>query len=298
MIKSAIREGVIEPEELQELLSTSTRLPDGGQIKIVDGTFVLPTSSECPYQSFCNERIDGAVFFDINQIADKNTSLPHMLPSAPEFEHAVSNLGISNNDLIVVYGQSGMVMGPARVWWMFKTFGHTNVCVLNGGLPAWKSLGYELNTTPNNPPEKTEFKAATNPKLVCDLQTIQNATQGINTASILDARPENRFNGSTPEPRSELRKGHMPTSKNLPCVNLIDTQNGRLKSKEEIRAILKELGHQQGTSIITTCGSGVTACMIMLALYNVGISNASVYDGSWSEWGQESLPTTVLTNPT
>ncbi len=311
MINQAIQSGIIEPEALHQLLNISTfpeikeeikeHLPSGAQIKIIDGTFVLPTSTEKPYQSFSSSRIPSAIFFDIDEIADKNTDLPHMLPSPSEFEHAMSRLGISNDDFVVIYGQSGMVMGPARIWWTFRCFGHENVCVLNGALPAWKAAKLPLETASPLPITATKrYTANLKQNLVKNLEDMQKIAQEGHNALILDARPEGRFNGTVPEPRADLRSGHMPNSQNLPCVKLICSETGKLKSKKELNEILPT--QIQSTTptprIITTCGSGVTACMITLAFYHLGYKKTAVYDGSWAEWGQNHLQTRVLTAKT
>lgn len=279
-----IESGLIQPEDLQQIISQS-------DVKILDASFVLPTSPESPQMNFIKERIGGAAFFDINLICDQNSHLPHMLPGSHGFEEAVSTLGISNDDLVVIYGQSGIAMGPARAWWMFRVFGHDNVCVLNGGLPAWKRLGFPVDTAPPSHITAVDFVAEYHLDLVSELKTVRKAVdERDRTVKILDARPEERFTGEKQEPRAELRSGHMPGSVNIPCMSLIDQETGMLKTKDELLDILS---FYMDDDIITTCGSGVTACVIALAFYNLGLKNVPVYDGSWSEYGQSSLATTV-----
>ncbi|GJL84692.1 MAG: thiosulfate sulfurtransferase [Micavibrio sp.] len=296
MIEEIVKQGIVEATTLHMQLNDPL-------VKLIDATFVMPGAADNPRTNWKKKRIGNAAFFDIDEIADQNTDLPHMLPSPEEFERAVSAMGIRDNHMVVVYGQSGMVMGPARAWWMFRTFGHDKVCVLNGGLPAWLKEGYKLNTEPPQTPTPSNFKAFFRPELVRNMHDITKAfkedkegkrNQG-ETVSIFDARPAPRFNGTAPEPRAGLRSGHIPGSRNIQASDLVYMENGKLKPYEELYEIFIEAGYVPGTPAITTCGSGVTACLIALALHNQGF-NASVYDGSWAEWGQEVLQTEVETS--
>ena len=281
---------VIEPEELQALLESDK------PVRLIDATFVMPGAEKKPLADFEKERIDGAVFFDIDGIADHETTLPHMLPRDEVFAAKVGALGISNSDFVVVYAQHGMVMGPARAWWMFKTFGHDNVAVLNGGMPAWKAAGLPVNTEPPGMPDFATFIAHYRPELVCDLTAVSEASEE-QTHNILDARPAARFNGEAPEPRSGLSSGHIPGSRNLPCTTLVDEKTGKLKPESELRKITKAAGFDAQKPTINTCGSGVTACMNALVLYYLGYHNhICVYDGSWAEWGQERLDMPLKTH--
>ena len=282
-INAIIDRGIITPKELHDLLHSPVK--DQPPLKILDGTFVLPGSESDPRQEFSNKHIEEARYFDIEAISDKSSDLPHMLPPKDQFEDAVSTLGIGNQDLIVVYGQSGLVMGPARVWWMFRIFGHEKICVLDGGLPAWEAEGYET-TDRESKIDEQPFKARFAEQLVRNKAHVLSASQHAN-AHILDARPAPRFNGEVPEPREGMRAGHIENSHNIPAQTLVDSETGRLKPTEELEALLKPYIKQDSTEIITTCGSGVTACVIALALFNCGTKNASVYDGSWSEWGRK-----------
>lgn len=287
LIEHCITRGIIEPAELQELLEEDV------PIKILDGSFVLPTSNENPRQNFHRKRIANAQFFDIQAIANPNSDLPHMLPSENLFAQEVGKLGIGNDDFIVVYGQSGMVMGPARVWWTFRSFGHNNICVLNGGLPAWIKDGHEVNTNPPQPIPPAPFTATAQSHMVCDIEHVKQAVKS--GTMILDARPANRYSGETAEPRPGMRAGHIPTSQNLPCVELINQETGRLKEREDLENLFRSLGYRPGAPLISSCGSGITACMIALALFHLQHSNISVYDGSWSEWGREDSNTEIAT---
>ena len=276
-----IQKGIISPEELHALMQSPARSP---RLKILDGTFVLPGSDTNPEQEFDRAHIDGAQFFDIEAVSDKDTDLPHMLPPASQFENAISNMGIGNDDFVVVYGQSGLVMGPARVWWMFRAFGHHAVCVLDGGLSAWIKAGYPVTSEKIEPMALTSFQTIANTALLSTKKQVQRASD-TKSAFILDARPAPRFNAEIPEPRPGMRSGHIENSQNVPAQSLVDAQTDKLKPVNELKDLLAPyLG--QDHDIITTCGSGVTACVIALGLFNCGTKNASVYDGSWAEWGR------------
>ncbi len=298
MIEQFIHAGIIDPEHITTL-EQYVKEDDNKRIIFLDTTFVLPTSAENIADNFNEKRIQSAVFFDIKHIADKDSPLPHMLPSKEQFENALSALGIKNDDIIILYGQHGMIMGPARVWWMLKGFGHQNVMVLNGGLPAWGKAGYETETGEPQHFNKTAYSASEfQSTMMMDMKAlIEISAQG--THPIIDARPFMRFDGSTPEPREGMRSGHIPNSMSLPCSSLV-TEEGQFKNTATLGALFEDIGISIGKNepetIITTCGSGITACALSLALHNVGYKgNVAVYDGSWSEWGLESAPTTVVT---
>lgn len=257
----------------------------------LDASFVMPGSPSSPQENFEQEHIPGAQFFDIERISDHSTDLPHMLPSADLFADSVAALGIGNDTPVIIYGQSGIVMGPARVWWTFRVFGHKDVRVLNGGLPAWKAAGLPLQSGPAEKRMKAGYIALKNPHLVRDLPAVKALSEG-KEAVLIDARPAERFAGAVPEPRAGLRPGHIPGSVNMPCLSLIDVQ-GKMKSKEELAAIFEGIGLGYSKPIVTTCGSGVTACVLALALHELGYPDIPVYDGSWSEWGRADSGTEV-----
>ncbi len=269
---------VVSTKELFELLKSAPHT-----MKILDASYALPGKSEDPKEMFAGKRIAGTQFFDIKEAADHGNSLPHMLPLSEEFATYASSLGLSNSDRIVIYGQSGMVMGPARAWWMFRVFGHDNVQVLDGGLPAWEVAGYPLETSTPTPAVPGTFSVEFRPELVVDMQAVRDASKTGKT-QILDARAEERFSGAVPEPRPGLRSGHIPSSKNVPCASLVDS-DGRLKSDSDLESIFKTAGFDKSKGVLSSCGSGVTACMTVLALHKLGIHDVPVYDGSWSEWG-------------
>ncbi len=281
-------DSLIEPYEL------AWKIQERTDIKVLDGTFVMPGSGISPVSVFRQKRIGRASFFDIEEICDADSPLPHMLPQPEIFERAVAEAGISNDSTVVIYGQDGMIMGPCRVWWMFKIFGHDNVRILNGGLLNWEAEGYPLNTDPYVMGRPASFRANFRPQMVTDLETLQEIVEK-GSADILDARSWERFAGIVEEPRAGLRSGHIPGSKNIPCSTLVDQKTGCLRKPEDLLQLFKEHGIKGDKPVITTCGSGVTACAIAFALNILGFQNVSVYDGSWAEWGQEKLKTPVAT---
>ena len=218
-----------------------------------------------------------------------------MLPSADHFASSLGHLGITQDDTIVIYGQSGMIMGPARAWWMLRAFGHEKIMLLNGGLPAWKKARLPLNTEQPPTPKPLDYSATYNPALVNNKDDMLKAIESEVGAQILDARPAGRFSGADKEPRAGMHSGHIPNSVNLPCIDLINSANGKMKSTDELRALFSDLKIDLSAPIITTCGSGITACALAFALHLLGHEDASIYDGSWSEWGQESLDLPVET---
>jgi thiosulfate/3-mercaptopyruvate sulfurtransferase len=277
--------GIIEPTDLSALLEQG-KIP----VKLVDATYA--GNGRDVWQQ---KRIGKAAFFDIDEIADHDNPMPHMLPYAIDFAEAVEQLGISSGDMIVVYDQSGLAMAASRVWWTFRVFGHDNVCVLNGGLPAWEAAGLPLNTAPPEKPLRGQFEAAFRPNLVRGMESVLKASQE-ETCLILDARSAGRFAGVAPEPRPGVRSGHIPGSRNVPFVDILDPETGKFKPRKDLEAYFNKL--DMNKNIITSCGSGVTACVLALALFSIGKRDAAVYDGSWTEWGQESseMPVAVAKN--
>jgi len=271
--------GVISADELVALLDTSA-----APVKMVDASMSMPSSPISAIDSFRHKRIGNAVYFDIDDVADANNPLPHMLPSPGVFETKIGAMGIGNDDIVIVYDQHGIGFAAARAWWMFRVFGHRKVYVLNGGLPYWEARGHKIIDTPPIKPPHAVYKAIFHDELVADMAAISNNIETAQCA-LLDARDQARFDG-----HSAPGSGHIPRSLNLFFMNCIN-QDGCLKSKDELEPFLSIF--PQNKKIITTCGSGVTACIVTLALYEMGIEDAAVYDGSWSEWSQPQLQNPV-----
>lgn len=251
-------------------------------IVILDGTFFLPNQDRNAYDEFCKAHIPGAQFFDIDLVADRTNPLPHMLPPAQEFEKAVGEMGIDNQTKVIVYDNNAF-MASARVWWTFRTFGHSNVFVLNGGFKCWRVEGRELeNKIVENPSRK--FHSDFKPDLVCGLERMKSIVND-GSHTIVDARSPGRYSGDNPEIRSGLCSGHIPGSVNLHYATLVNPETGEFVSIEQLNALYSRAGVDSKTPIVTTCGSGVTACMLALGLYCLNAENIPVYDGSWSEWG-------------
>ena len=264
------------------------RLSAGEPIKLLDGTFYLPTEAKDAYGLFKAAHIEGAQFFDIDAVCTPS-DLPHTAPTPEIFAQAVGDLGISEHDTVVVYDQKNLFSAP-RVWWTFRMFGHDRVLVLNGGLPAWIAAGYATvsNAKPASPvayTPKGDFRS----DFLADKVDVKAALDA--GKPVADARPAGRFTGVDKEPRAGMRSGHMPGASSVPLSTLI-AHNGELVTHSQIKTAFGKLDDE--SPIITTCGSGVTAAGLSLSLYEIG-RESRVYDGSWSEWGQETSDTVVVT---
>lgn len=249
-------------------------------VVVVDGSFYLPTQNRNAKAEYLAAHVPGAVFFDIDAIADHSTDLPHMLPGPSQFGQMVGALGIGDRDMIVVYDGLGLFSAP-RVWWTFRIFGAKNVFILDGGLPAWKAEGRAIESGEVKRPART-FNADMNTRAVAMQADVQMALND-GSAQVVDARPAGRFAGRDPEPRPGLRGGHMPGAYSVPSSELVE--NGRLVSPERIAQAFAKAGVDTDKPVITTCGSGVSAVVLTLGLDALGKPPARVYDGSWSEWG-------------
>jgi thiosulfate/3-mercaptopyruvate sulfurtransferase len=255
---------------------------DEPRLKIVDGSFKLPGIEPTARADYQNSHLPGAVFFDIDDIAMPSTNLPHMVPSAGLFAAKMSALGIGDGDRVVVYDGAGL-SSAGRVWWMLRLFGHPEVAILNGGLPKWRAERRPLTReVPGLPP--ANFTARFEPALLCDKAALL-ANLATGAVQVVDARAAERFAGSVPEPRPGLRSGHIPGSRNLPYERLTDPATRQLRSGDELRALFAGAGIDLARPVVTSCGSGVTACALAFALHLLGREGAAVYDGSWSEWG-------------
>ncbi len=271
--------------DLQEPLVSSAWLADhlnDEKLKVVDGSWRMPGMGSAQ-NGFNKRHIPGAVFFDIDEIADQQSDLPHMAPTIELFEQSVGAMGICDKDVAIIYDDQGL-FSAARVWWTFKAMGHQKVAVLDGGLPKWLSEKRPITDTTTKPmPVQYIAKPLGDAiRTAADIREAIGAGQSI----ILDARPAERFAGDAPEPREGLRQGHIPGSLNLPHSRLLNP-DGTLRKREEIATILASLGVRDDKAVIATCGSGVTAAVLCLALEYLGRSDHSLYDGSWAEWGKE-----------
>jgi len=251
------------------------------EVRVVDASWYLPDAGRDARAEYEDAHIPGAVFFDIDKISDTASDLPHMLPPVEKFVSLVRRMGIGDAHHVVVYDGAGL-FSAARVWWMFRAFGHERVSVLDGGMPKWKAEGRPLDDSP--PILRDRHLTARK-----DMAMLRDASQvalnvKLRNEEIVDARGPGRFTGDEPEPRPGLRSGHIPGSRNVPYATLLNA-DGTMKSVEETRKIFEKAGVNLSKPVVTTCGSGVTAAILSLALERMGLSNTALYDGSWSEWG-------------
>lgn len=258
-------------------------LRDPGLV-VVDGSWYLPPMNRDPRAEYEAGHIPGAVFFDVDAIADTRSGLPHMLPSASDFAAAAGALGIGDAMRIVVYDGAGLFSAP-RVRWTFRAFGAKDVSILTGGLPRWTAEGRPLASGASSARPDTIFHAVLDPAAAVAVPDVQAALAEA-TAQVVDARPAARFRGEVPEPRPGLRSGHIPGSRNLPFDALV--REGQLQSPEALHALFAAAGVDPARPVIATCGSGLSAAILSLALETTGHKPARIYDGSWAEWGARS----------
>jgi thiosulfate/3-mercaptopyruvate sulfurtransferase len=251
-------------------------------LKVVDATFYLPHQRRDARAEFEQAHLPGAVFFDVETISDHADPLPHMLPDAAGFAAAVGALGIGPGDRVVAYGGRGLI-ASARAWWMFRVFGHDRVAVLDGGSAKWKKEGRPLESG-RPAPTPRPFAATHHQELVADLDRVRAILERRDT-QIIDARSRGRFAATEPEIRPGVRGGHIPGSLNLPYNDLFAGEDDRLRPDAEVRSAFQAAGLDLARPVVATCGSGVSAAVLALAMYRLGRRDAAVYDGSWTEWG-------------
>jgi thiosulfate/3-mercaptopyruvate sulfurtransferase len=266
-------------------LASEIEAPD---IVIIDGSWHMPNEGRDARADYLEEHIPGAIFFDIDEIADTKSPLPHMLPPPEKFSSRMRSMGIGDGSRIVVYDTSGM-FSAARVWWTFRVMGFDDVTVLNGGLPKWKREGLPLESGEPTPRSTRHFTSRRNADLVRDVYDMKSIIKD-HSAEIIDCRSADRFAGKVAEPRPGVRSGRIPGSINVPYSKLVNA-DGTLKSKPELERVFARASVDLGKPIVTSCGSGITASLLALALAEIGHRRTAVYDGSWSEWGaDQSLP--------
>ncbi len=252
---------------------------------LLDGSMHLPTSGRNARKEYEGTHIPGTLYFDIDEISDKTNPLPHMLPKPEQFAAQIGRMGIGNDNRVVVYDSEGLY-SAGRVWWMFRSMGHDNVAVLNGGLKKWRAEDRVVTAAPTAAKPAQTFKARILSERVRSAADVK-ALIGDPNVQILDARAATRFAGSVPEPRAGLRSGHIPSSKSVPFTNLLNP-DGTLKDAAGLAAVFAAAGVDTARPVVASCGSGVTAGVIAFALAQIGNADAAVYDGSWSEWGARS----------
>ena len=272
-------------EPLPALVSTEwlgARLTRPG-LRVVDASWYLPSAGRDAEAEYLAGHIPGTVFFDLDANSDESSDLPHMLPDAERFAERMGRLGIGDEDDVVVYDGSGSNLSAARAWRMFRAFGHDRVGVLDGGLGHWRREGRLLETGAVTP-RAARFTAKLRPGQVRTRSEVLELTRS-GAEQIVDARPAGRFVGRDPEPRPGLRGGHIPGSRSVPSTSLVDAE-GRLLAPEELRRRFERAGVDVSRPVVATCGSGTSACAVLFALHLLGPSQATLYDGSWSEWGR------------
>lgn len=268
---------VNDPVVSVDWLACRLSAPD---VRIIDASSFLPGSDRDARAEYEAGHIPGAIFFDIDEISDTESVLPHMMPSAEKFASRVRRLGIGDGLRLVVYDSQGIFSAP-RVWWMLRHMGHEDVVVLDGGLPAWIAAGHPLDDMPPIPRER-HFTVRRRADLMKDMAQVSTALSA-NTAQVIDARSAGRFDGSAPEPRAGLPSGHMPGARNVAFQTVLNP-DGTLKDVAALSDVMRAARVDLGRPIITSCGSGVTACVLALALARLGRADVAVFDGSWTQW--------------
>ena len=253
---------------------------------VFDATKYLPNEGRDGRAEFAAGHVPGARFFDIDEVADPDTALPHMVPSAGRFARLMGEMGVGNDSAVVFYDQKGLA-SSARGWWLMGLFGHENAAVLDGGLPGWQRAGYPIETGTPTAPVPTTYRASFRAERLRGIGDMIRPDPG---RVVLDARPAGRFAGTAPEPRPGLPSGHMPDSRNIPSTDLLGA-DGLMRSPDELRALFAAAGVDGSKPVVTSCGTGVTATILTLGLIRAGFEPGAVYDGSWTEWA--SRPDTI-----
>lgn len=276
--KADLMENDIKSLVSTDWLAEHIKDPD---LRILDASWYLPDAGRDPRAEFDAAHIKGARFFDIDEVADLRSALPHTVPPVEKFMSRMRAIGVGDGHQVVVYDGAGL-FSAARVWWTFRLMGFENVAVLDGGLPKWQAEGRPVDAKPATIRDR-HMIVKRQDYLIKDVTQVARAAK-LEDHTIIDARPVPRFEGTAPEPREGMRAGHIPNSQNVPFSTLLNDDK-TMKTKAQLQAIFDAAGADLSKPIITTCGSGVTACVLALALYQIGKTDAAVYDGSWSEWG-------------
>ena len=259
-------------------LEDNLQSPD---LRVIDASWYLPTVARDPAAEYAKAHIPGARYFDIDEIADLRSDLPHMVPPVEKFMSRMRAMGVGDGHQVVVYDSAGIFSAP-RVWWLFRVMGQSNIAVLDGGLPKWQAEGHPVTDAPPVIRDR-HMTVVRQSDMVKDVTEVAAASK-LRDWEIVDARAADRFRGEAPEPRPGLRMGHIPGSKNLPWNDLLNADQ-TMKSPDDLKALFEGAGVDLSKPVISTCGSGVNACILDLALAMIGHPRHAVYDGAWAEWG-------------
>ena len=274
------------PAVSDEWLAAHLGRPD---LVVLDGSWYLPGSGRDPAREFVERRVPGARFFDIDRCSDPDAALPHTVAPPDHFRRCAEEVGVSAGSAVVVYDASGVNLSAARVWWNFRYFGHESVAVLDGGLRRWMAAGRptESGTLMRTLEAPASFTPVPQPRLIRSVDDVLRAI-GTEGTQIVDMRPPGRFAGTEPEPRAGLRRGHVPGSRNVPYVDLVDRATGIAIDAEAFGRLVAEAGVDPDMELVGTCGSGTSACAFAWLMARAGHEDVAIYDGSWSEWGSRS----------